>query len=1113
MRSDLTPAFIAAMSGSFRKPRQLLVFHFPKAGDIYISDQPLGAADGLDNEYQPLVENWGELQDSVGDVKRVDNAEIRQASITLWNGGKKPFSDYFLQEYPENVEVELFQWFVGLADADKARLERFSIQDPIEFSEASRLLNLDLVSLSIRWDQPVGELLTKEDWPKALDSDIGKGIPQAFGTTGQIPSLVAKAPMVLRLKGSILANSMTIEVYEDLDDLSFPTSGTVVIEEEKIRYNGRTSHSLSVLQRGYLSDADLHLDKREVAQVITDHTFFLCAGPVAVIDKVMIEGFPAPENIYTVYPYLDPARIVFSEKPWVKKFAEATRFLEMQFDSVGGANTALQAPYAFDADQATNAARILPGNNTLALTQNTKNPNRGEILKAYLVVDHWESGNFLSDYAEVWVSGIGVIGRLSRPPEYDKIVLDADVNLKHEHKHETGGVHGHESSDPVFQSTSDPHAHAYDGDEQSVAGSVSTSEQVAGISVPFGPFKSNFTRAFVRWRYTGGPYTVYWGMFENEYSDVYIGGVGGHDTSAIYESWITNDSYIKSTSIVPRNTMRSAHFKILSVTVYYSLVDNKTSPTQVITDTDKKTVGQVRDNLSPVKGEDDVVPLGDDRVALDINSQDNPTRSIRNIFDLTEYVSFNWGWFTNREVRIIYKDTDTGEGKTVQIPHMFFDVEFVPTEIIFSDKITANVIAPANRSRPDQAIQFLLTQKADVGREEFDTDSFTAIAAKYISRGYSLGGLIPAFSTVREAIKTICLQTHSRFFTSGGMLKMVLREGHPASKPVAASLTQDNTQWRSVSVSRQPMREISNRIQLFFKRDWLAGESDTSGYLDSVTKEDSDSIAKFGLKTRQDGFNFDLIRDASMAEAVVDFYLMTDAYPSSFYTFIAYLDQMMLEKEDVIQLSANFNKMRKVPMVIKAMDRIFGSAKNQSINHLRIVAENLWYLLIEMSLEDQVTVMDTLTILIYEVGHFEEAVHVIEQLMSKLTVRRDDAVLLSESLMNIIDWKKELSEKIAVDDAIRNDLESMLEDAVVMDDFLTFYSVYGFGSGGFGQVPFGGTTTYKQKHPDKFFIFMQLAMVISAVREDSVMISDKLMMTSGFGGELGSGFGKSPFGR
>ncbi|MBN4068943.1 hypothetical protein JYU06_05430, partial [Desulfotalea psychrophila] len=704
MRSDLTPVFIAAKDAALSRPRQLIIFNFHDAGPVYISDQALGAADGLSHEYQPLVMEWGELQDTVGDVQATESGEIRQASITLWNGGKDAFSHYFLAEYPENVEVELYQWFAGTAESDAALIDRFVIQDPISYDEKSRLLNLDLVSMAIRYDQPCGDLLTKEAWPNAAGSDIGKGIPLAFGSTGQIPTLNAKAAIVLSLKSSILSNTMIIDVYDDMDELDFPAAGTVQIDEEKIRYSSRTKNSLAVLQRGYLSDAAVHLDKRDVIQVISDHTFLLCAGPVAEIAQVLIEGFPAPEEIYTVRPDLNPARIIFSEKPWVKKFASATRFLEMQFDGVSGANSALQAPYAFDAADGATAARIKPGNTTLALLQNTVNPNLGEILKAYLVVKHWESGSFLSDYVEVWVSGIGVVGRLSRPNPNDEFDLDADVNIDHPHDHETGGVHGHVSYDPICQTESTDHSHSYTADEKSVIGMVSTSEYQAPQSVPFGPFKEGFTRALVRWQYTGGLNTWKQGLLDDLYSDVSIGGVQTHEYYTIHESWIFDPGYIKAASIVPSSTMSSAHFRIVGMTVFYTEdAVNKTSAVKVVTNTTNQTPGSIDINTAPVKSNDDVVELAVDNVALELHGQNNPSRTITNLFDITNHVDFDWSWFTGREIRITYFDAGVNERKTVNILHTLFDVEFVPTEIVFSDDVTAEVTGLSNQVRPDQA--------------------------------------------------------------------------------------------------------------------------------------------------------------------------------------------------------------------------------------------------------------------------------------------------------------------------------------------------------------------------------------------------------------------------
>jgi hypothetical protein len=1118
MRTDLTAAFVSAKNATFRSPRQLLVFKFPTAGNVYVSDQQLGSPHGLANYYQPLVESWGELQDTAGDATAGDSGEIRQMSITLWNGGAHPFSDYFLAEFPENVEVELYQWFNGLAEADKALIDRFVVADPIEFDEASRLLQLDLVSLPIRYDQPCGDLLTREAWPYAADGDIGRGIPVACGSPGRIPAMKAKTVQQLRLKGSILSGTMVLPVYEDLDELQFATSGTVLIDEEKIRYSGRTASSLTVIQRGYLSTAAEHLDKREIVSVINDHTFVLCAGPVASIAAVQIDGFPAPVGTYTVRADLDPARIIFSEKPWVKKFAEATRFLEIQFDGVSGSNTALQPAYAYDAADLATAACIKPGNAVLALMQYTANRNRGEILKAYLAVEHWESGNFLSDYAEVWVSGVGVVGRLSRPNAADQIVLDADVDIDHPHSHEIGGEHIHNFTQPTVPTVNPDHGHT-----SSVTGTTVDDGSKTGFPAEYAIYTGSRSIEF-----SYGSHLIADILSQKVHIKFRQMGTGPVSLCTAYNgygalvTWDSTDKYADQWVNIPYPYVARLYIYLEGAGVVggYIRVDELTlSTTKRGSITVAKTAvtasainGAVKDTgVVNVKNADDVSSLATANRGVNINTQENPSRTVVNLFDLTNHVKFNWDWFTGREVRVTY--FNVGDAKAVYILHAFFDVEYVPTEVVYSDAVTAEVTSLADYIRPDLAVKKLLTSKAGVAATDFDTTSFNTIATKFSTLGYRLDGMIGAEATVREAVNRICRQSHSRFFSSGGKLKMALREGHPASKPAVRLLDTTDVQLRSIKAARQPLRDIANRVQLFYKRDWTADDSSTAGFLASVTRENATSIGRFGLKTSADGYTFDLIRDAAMAAKVADFYLSVDSWPSTFYTFLAYLEQFDLEKEDVIQVSANFNQMNKVPMVLRAMDRRFGSGKNGSINLLRIVAENLYYLLTKMNRADAVLVSDAMTFVVTEIGHFDDLAHVIDELLLRLNMSHADAVAVADLLQLLMDYRPIVADAVTTAVAMYADLSGQQADTVVLADTSPeVWAVYGFGSGSFGEVMFGGLSAWRQKSPDQISIFERLLVAISTALDAAAEVDEELLIGSGFGGHLSSGFGASPFG-
>jgi hypothetical protein len=227
---------------------------------------------------------------------------------------------------------------------------------------------------------------------------------------------------------------------------------------------------------------------------------------------------------------------------------------------------------------------------------------------------------------------------------------------------------------------------------------------------------------------------------------------------------------------------------------------------------------------------------------------------------------------------------------------------------------------------------------------------------------------------------------------------------------------------------------------------------------------------------------------------------------------MAYLDQFDLEKEDVLQLSAGWNQMNKVPMVLRAMDRVFGSGKNSAINLLRIVAENLYYVITRVSVADATMIMDTLSMMITEIGEYADAVHVLDQLLLLADMSVADAAVVSDLLLSIWEIRRELVESIIATEYVHTDMTTEQRDSVVMGDLPEFWSVYGFGSGGFGEVQFGGLSAWRQKSPDEIIMVERLLTALTSLRSASITLDDSLLIGSGFGGKLSSGFGAFPFG-
>jgi len=1112
-----------------RKPRQLAHFRFPYAGTKYLSDQALGAADGLSHEYAALIEDWGELNDMAGgDEEAIATSEIRQLSLTIWNGGTTPFSDYFLEEDPENVLVDIYQWFDGLSASDAAIIDTFVIQDPIAYDEASRLLRLDLVSVIMLYDRPLNDTLRVSDWPNAKTEDVGKGIDLILGTVSKVPTICARTAPQATLNGSILENSATINVNEDLDTLGFSASGAIQVGEEKIRYSSRTSSAFTVAQRGWTTTASEHLDRDEVVELITDHTYLIGKGPVSAISDVKVDGFAAPAGIYTTYPATNPAKIVFSEKPFSIQYAKGRSFLEMQFDVVNTENTAYQAYKAYDAANLASAAMINKSYPLLSLKQATVNPDRGEIVKAYLAIEHWESGPFANDYAQVWIEGIGNIGRLSRPNPDDYPDLEAEVDIDHGHAHQIGGDHVHAYVDPGITTKDAPHTHATDG--VSVTQTYYPSEPLgfelyAYVANQYGDAKTirfsglkKFDQAVLRVTvytmgaaciilYPGGPT---WGV-----------EVPNGETIIGIQNWSSGSDFFI--------TFRTKGWGVVGghVTVGAASVEATTLTTIVQSYTGVTTgisnAGDVQQNLSAVKEVGDVDGLATDNVALQVTALQAPTKSNVNLFDVTDYVNFDWGWFSDRDIRVTY--TGTHDDKSVYVLHAFFDVEHRKRERVFSDDVTAAVTGliddgsgtytgtpSAVITRPDYVYKHLLMGCGGLGSAY--VDAMTVAGARLAALGYTINGILRADLTVREAVKKVEFQTRTRLFWNGAKAKLAVREKMEDWGSADRALTADDYQLKSFSARRQRVPDIINTIDLCYDRDWTSAVEDSSGYQADTSDSDAASVTAHGVREDRGRFLFDLVTGSSMADSLLDFYIDTLKTPSTFYTFNAYLEQFDVEKEDILSVTSSFGELRKAAMVVKASHRLFGSGKLSRMNYIKIVAECLHYFLWSVNEADTIVVSDALSV---ECG-FDLLLHDVVLALDQLTIgwgrEIAEEITVSEVLSIIAVFNSALSDTAVASEALSIEIGINLAETVKIHDVAKCWNPqFGFGAGYFGTIGFGGYSLFGNLDSMIVEAADELALTIGPVLADSATASEILYFSAGFGGnDISNGFGLGPFG-
>lgn len=1125
MRTDLTAAFIAAKNSAERKPRQLLVFQFPTAGNVYVSDQEITLG-GV--TYRPLVESWGELRDASGSESDI-SAETRQVSLTLWNGGVKPFSEYFLQEDPENVEVLLYQWFVGLADADKALLDRFVVQDPIRFDEASRLLTLDLVSINMRYVGKCGYTVRTDWWPYALPEHVGQPIPMVIGDAGPCNTLCVRTARKVTLFGSIAKGSMTITCNESL--AKWPASGILQIEEELIQYSSRslTGSVFYVAVRGYGgTEKESHPDGAEVYERITDHAYVIGELPIASVTDVKVDGHPAPAGTYSISLTSGFGRIIFNQKPYSYQFSPSAQSIDEFSFVTASDNTAWQPHYAYDQNKTSSSALINEAYRTLSIELPANfylsELGMGLLTTAYLRIHHWETSTYLHDYVEVWVEGIGVVGRLARPSADDVFQLDAATDIDH--------PHGYYDPTPGTSDPGHPHipnaslGYSANGEPSTVLHARNSNGAYSDIVesvVWFNNLMPEGTGAMI----TLNAATMITGYGRVDYVElipewggrIVLSGFGANGPMGAIAiaggQWprvAANQNYWLKirTYMYMNNGSVAVTYQAPVITYNYPTPATSSSLTSV---------------KSYIADPGNVDQLLTDNRRLEIISKKSPSRTLVDRFDLSDFIDPSWSWFSGRKIQVRY--VGTADDANVFIPFICFEIEYRKRERVYSDRVTATVSGNPSR-RPDQVLQALLT-KAGVPASYIDTASFSAAGDWYDANGYTVDGVIDGGSTVAEAIKNVCRQTRSRLYWSAGKAKLSVRH-RPADWAIARHLSAEHYQQRSIQATRQSIQDLVNRIELFYKIDRVqdqtsllvaspkGGEPSTIGhpYQAVVRRDDAGSVAAHGVHESPDGFLFDLVRGSGMAESLADYYMSTLAYPSTVYEFNCYLEQFDLEKEDVLSLtSAGFHKIRKMPMRVKEVARLFGSGKNKTINHLRIIAECLRYVLLEQSAADSVQAIDSLTATVGRLIDMADQVHFFDYLSSAEAGTAEDTALIEDALEVIWAIVNELAETISVADDLSGGISMRVEDQAVVLEFLDIWRDIGFGSGDFGLVGFGGMRNWNESNPDELIFADQLGAAMGWHPDDEVPVLDVLLASTGYGspGHMSDGFAYQPFGR
>ena len=298
----ITPAFESAIKAIHRRPVQVAAFYFPNK-TVYISDKEI-TINGV--HYEPLVESWGTLADNsrIEAVISGDAIEARTMSITVFNLRKSSLVQAIRATDIINVEVDVFQWFSDLPESEMVLLDKFICRPPVTMSEASILLNIDLVSV----------IMKENRYLSGAEKEDHNRFPYVIGEAKQIPLVdLQTAPTTTT---AMYIDDVFTGTLEVRNTIGFEASGKITVDSEILTYSSKSNTSFVIDGRGIDGTTALpHESNTIIADPTKNYDYAVCLGPVTTLENLTHSGGAAYDQSATFLPGENPAKVRFIGRP------------------------------------------------------------------------------------------------------------------------------------------------------------------------------------------------------------------------------------------------------------------------------------------------------------------------------------------------------------------------------------------------------------------------------------------------------------------------------------------------------------------------------------------------------------------------------------------------------------------------------------------------------------------------------------------------------------------------------------------------------------------------------------------------------------------------------
>lgn len=278
-----------------------------------------------------------------------------------------------------------------------------------------------------------------------------------------------------------------------------------------------------------------------------------------------------------------------------------------------------------------------------------------------------------------------------------------------------------------------------------------------------------------------------------------------------------------------------------------------------------------------------------------------------------------------------------------------YEIEDSPAKKVYTVDTALNIGSSSGSTNPATLIQSMIS--AQEPSIIIDSASFTAAYNWFDANNYSFSGVIEGNKDYITVIKELLYQ--SRSFLTFGNGKVYLNVSLPYELEPNKILSLDTERFnKSISIERQPLSEIVNKINIRYDYDYQ-----NDSYSSSYVLSDTESISI--LKTHEVSSDCYLITSSDHAESLAEYYISDNSYPKSIISFSESFKKMNVEIGNVIVLQTDFCNIGFVIGKVIRIEKDYVNSSNVTKYNFTIVG-NLINKFVSYSVTETLNLVETI---------------------------------------------------------------------------------------------------------------------------------------------------------